>query len=316
MKNIVFYIGFAFLIFGCKSIEKNKENQKKVTLNFAVKKGQITQDWKNALKRRMNAKKLDSFAKIIRPVTQEELDWKNLIASKLENWNSFRDSLKVPFNNISLPDTITILLGFNGRDDGFTYKDRTVCLDITALNRVYGSAKKKVNDNRIDRIFSHEFTHLLSKKWIKNNDLKLKTFKDSILWECVYEGLGMYRSMSKKWFPVGDSLSQKSKETFEDLYPTFVDRIIGAHTKTPLSNPQKKEIHHQLSKGPMNKKWGALPVGVWFAFEAKGDDKNLVPWVQKGPDAILELAEKYLTGKSKKTFDAFLETLKEKKKEN
>jgi hypothetical protein len=312
MKNIVFYIGFAFLVFGCNNVENNKRSEKKVTLTFAVKNGQITQDWRNALKRRMSTKMLDSFSKISRPVTQEELDWKDLIASKLEKWNTFRDSLKIPFENTALPDSIVILLGFNGRDDAFTYKNNTVCFDVSALSYAYGSAKKKMNDNRIDRIFSHEFTHLLSKKWVKNNNLKLRNFKDSILWECTYEGFGMYRSMSKKWLPVGDSLSQKSKETFEDLYPKFVDRIIRAHTKTSLSNSQKREIHHQLSKGPMNKKWGALPVGVWLAFEAKGDDKNLIPWIQKGPDAILELAEKHLTGESKKAFDTFLETLKDK----
>lgn len=41
-------------------------------------------------------------------------------------------------------------------------------------------------------------------------------------------------------------------------------------------------------------KWGALTAALWFAAEAKGDDKNLQKWVKKGPQGILELADRYL----------------------
>ena len=54
-------------------------------------------------------------------------------------------------------------------------------------------------------------------------------------------------------------------------------------------------------------KWGALPVGVWLAIEAKGDDKNLIPWINMGPDAIIPLAKKYLDGKSKQRFNKVFE---------
>lgn len=60
----------------------------------------------------------------------------------------------------------------------------------------------------------------------------------------------------------------------------------------------------------MKKKWGALPVAVWLALEAKGNDENLIKWVNKGPNAIIPLAEKYLTGESKIAFDEFLKNNK------
>jgi len=154
----------------------------------------------------------------------------------------------------------------------------------------------------MDRIFAHEYTHLLHKEWARQNDLKLETYKDSILWECFYEGFGMYRSMSKKWFPVDGSLSKTSEETFKTLYPIFTDRLITIDSSSLLSKQDKIKLHKNLSRGSMKKKWGALPVGVWLAMEANGNHKNLNKWIEKGPEAIIPLAKKHLTGSEKIRF--------------
>ncbi len=49
----------------------------------------------------------------------------------------------------------------------------------------------------------------------------------------------------------------------------------------------------------MTQKWGALPMAVWLAIEAKGNDENLIKWVQKGPDTVIPLAIKYLSEENK-----------------
>ncbi|PKV49704.1 hypothetical protein ATE84_1739 [Aquimarina sp. MAR_2010_214] len=297
-----------------KSSSINKiEDTRIIKVKLGVNSNRISNEWKNVLGSRKSASKLDSLSNVVKQLTKEEQDWINLIESKTSKWNAFRDSLKVPFQNIRLKDTISVLLGYQGGDDAFTYKNKTICLDVNALHKAYGSAKKSVNDNRIDRIFAHEFTHLLHKEWAKENNLKLDTFKDQILWECVTEGFGMYRSMSTKWFPIGDSLSLTSKKTFENLYPKFTERIIKVCTQSNLTSEEENNLHANLSRGSMKKKWGALPVAVWLALEAKGNDKNLVKWVNKGPDAIILLAEKYLTNESKIAFDEFLKSNKSSK---
>ncbi len=312
MRTILLSIVLICGIIGCQKNEKTttsnvkNEDNRIVKVKLGIDSSKISDDWKDVLVGRKIASELDSLCKVVNPISKEEQDWLELIDSKSKVWNTFRDSIKVPFQNIKLKDTIYVLLGYRSGDDAFTYKDQTVCLDLTALHRAYGSAKNLENDNRIDRLFAHEFTHLLSKKWAKNNELKLNTFKDDILWECLYEGLGMYRSMSSKWYPIGDSLSHTSKNTFEVLYPKFTEKIIKVSTQPNLTIEEEKELHANLSRGSMKKKWGALPVAVWLALEAKGNDENLVKWVNKGPDAIIPLAEKYLTGESKITFEEFL----------
>ncbi len=325
--NIYFIALSSILLMNCNSNSKKETNSEHIEViknssintvednriikvKLGINSDQISNEWRNVLANRKNASILDSLSNVIKQITKEEQDWINLIESKTNKWNAFRDSLKVPFQNIKLNDTISILLGYQGGDDAFTYNNKTICLDVNALNKAYGSAKKSVNNNRIDRIFAHEFTHLLHKQWAKKNNLKLDTFKDQILWECVTEGFGMYRSMSPKWFPTGDSLSLTSKNTFKKLYPIFTEKIIKVSTQSNLTPEEENDLHANLSRGSMKKKWGALPVAVWLALEAKGNDENLIKWVNKGPDAIIQLAEKHLTNESKIAFNEFLKSNK------
>lgn len=306
----------AIIFMSCNSTPKKEattnktEDARAVKVKVGITSNKISNEWKEALTKRKSSAVLDSLSSVVKEITKEEQEWINLIQSKTNKWNAIRDSIKAPFKNITLNDTITVLLGYQGGDDAFTPNSKTICLDVNTMHREYGSATKPVNDNRIDRIFAHEFTHLLHKQWAIKNNLEIKSFKDQILWECVTEGFGMYRSMSTKWFPVGDSLSATAEKIFLNLYPIFAERISKVVTNSNLTKEEESALHANLSRGPMKRKWGALPVAVWLALEAKGNDENLVKWVNKGPDAIILLAEKYLTGESKIAFNTFLKNNK------
>jgi len=242
----------------------------------------------------MSRASLDSMARLKRPLSAEELDWQKLITAKVLCWNSFRDSLGMLFPQIQLPDTVQVLLGFLGNDDGFTYRNRTVCIDLTALCRAYGKAGLPENDSRIDRIFSHEYTHLLHKAWAVKSNLRLNNFKDSILWECLYEGVGTYRSLNAKWLPVNGALPAVTVATLKELYPVFAERLIIIGTTMSLSPEEKVFLNSHLSRGNVNQKWGAFTVGIWLALEAQGDDRKLAALIDKGPPVVLQLAQQYL----------------------
>lgn len=127
----------------------------------------ISAEWKNVLVSRMNSFHLDSFTHLQRTLTKKEKAWEKLIIAKARSWNTFKDSLSIPFKDVEISETIYVLTGYLGDDDGFTYGSQTVCLDLTALNRAYGEADLPENDNRIDRIFALEYTHLLHKSWAR-----------------------------------------------------------------------------------------------------------------------------------------------------
>ena len=302
IQIIWFLIFVAFVSCKKSNSRTNNTELKKTYIKLCVENNKISQDWRNVLNTRQSKTYLDSLEKVVKPLSHLEKDWLNLIKSKTNQWNQMKDSLKIPFGEINISDTTYIYLGYQGNDDGFTYQYQTVCFDLTALQRAYGSAKDSINDNRIDRIFAHEYTHVLHKEWARQHELELKTYQDSILWECLYEGIGMYRSMSSRWIPVNDTLSKTAAETFEKLYPIFVDRLIEIESNSTLTVQDKKRLNKNLSRGSMKQKWGALPIGVWLALESRGDDKKLIPWIEKGPDAVVPLALKYLTGENKTKF--------------
>jgi len=259
----------------------------------------ISDDWRAALQTRMSKKDIDSMGDIKRKLTTEETEWKYLIVSKTAEWNSYRDSLAVPFHRIILPDTIYVMLGFLGDDDAFTFEKQTVCLDLTALSRVYGKAGLEENGSRINRIFAHEYTHLLHKEWARKAGYNPETFLDEILWECLYEGIGMYRSLNPSWLPINDTLPTATQSALRTLYPVFTDRMIAIKKNSSLSDNEKQRLHANLSRGTVDKKWGAFPVAIWLSLEAKGDETHLAKWIDKGPIAVIELAKKYLPADDK-----------------
>ncbi len=279
-----------------------------IIIKTAIEKDHISSEWKDALKTRMTKKYIDSLSGIKKLFTGEEAGWLTLINSKAMRWNSFRDSLAIPFSNIVLNDTINILLGCGGADDGFTYQLRTVCFDLTALQTNYGNADLPENNERIDRLFAHEYTHLLHKAWAMKKNLSLRVFRDSILWECIYEGIGMYRSLNPRWLPVKDSLPTTTLSALKELYPVFTKRMTAIFTLSSPSDEEKQKLNANLSRGPVQKKWGALPVAIWLALEAKGDHSNLIRWIEMGPACIMILALKYLDEKNSKKLKAALES--------
>jgi len=259
----------------------------------------ISDEWRAALRSRMSKEEIDSMGHVKRKLTTEETEWKDLIVSKTAEWNSYRDSLAVPFHRIILPDTIYVMLGFLGDDDAFTFEKQTVCLDLTALSRVYGKAGLEENSSRINRIFAHEYTHLLHKEWARKAGYNPKTFLDEIMWECLYEGIGMYRSLKPRWLPISDTLPTATQSALRTLYPVFTDRMIAVKKNNSLSDNEKQKLHANLSRGTVDKKWGAFPVAIWLSLEAKGDEKHLAKWIDKGPIAVIELAKKYLPADDK-----------------
>ena len=121
-----------------------------IIVQSGIEKDRVSPIWVKALTNRMPADKIDSIAGLTKPLTIQEENWEKIIQSKSSGWNLFRDSLGIPFKAVNLSDTIYILTGYSGRDDGFTYGLQTVCFDLTALQREYGNVDLPENDKRID----------------------------------------------------------------------------------------------------------------------------------------------------------------------
>jgi hypothetical protein len=253
--------------------------------------GAVTAEWQEAIRDRHTQEELSKIATSITKLTGEETLWADLIKRKVPSWLAMIDSLRIPFEAITPPDTVAILLGNLGGEDAFVYASSTICFDLSKLHHYYGSASTTANGNRIDRFFAHEFTHVLHKAWRKKHGLELESPFEDALWKCLTEGLGNYRSLSDKWIMTGGRLTPHARKVLRRLQPIFVQRLTALkHATVEEAAP----LLEGLSMGPFDQKWGALTVALWLAQEAKGDDHNLQKWVEAGLSGVLLLAQKYL----------------------
>ncbi len=298
----IFLFAAAAMLSPSVTAKRNNDPYHTVIPFLCVSNDRISREWKAALTSRMSKEELDSVSTMTRPLNQSEERWMALIKARAGVWSRHIDSLKKPFSNCELPATLYVYMGYSGLDDAFTYQYNTVCLDLTAFQHNYGDAELPENTNRIDRIFAHELTHLMHKDWARRNKYSAADFRDSVLWECLYEGIGMYRSLNAQWLPVNRTLPEASRNAMDELLPVFVGNIIEVQTSANIDAASRKRITASLSRGRVQKKWGAFTVAIWLALEANGEDSKLAYWIDRGPEAVTGLAKKYLTGGLKEKF--------------
>lgn len=274
-----------------QSHSENTNPTIEVTMGLQVD-GTITDDWYKAIKDRLPIDEARRIRTTRRPLTEGEGEWLHLIRVSAVGWGERRIILQKPFTGISLPKKTYILVGNQIGDDGFTYRDDTICVDVAAMEKNYGDASTDENQQRLVRLLDHEYTHLVHHEWIRRNPISMKTPFDRALRDLWVEGFGNYRSLSQKWVDDKGRLTDSANRTLNVLEPIFVERVVNLSVADETA---EAELIKGLSRGPFNKKWGALPVALWLARESKGEDENLRKWVEAGPGGVIELAKLHLS---------------------
>ncbi len=285
----VLYVTIALITFTLHA----KESQ--IDLMYGVdEKGSITKNWIGYSPDKQNEKKQRAELK---PLTEQEQKWAKLIADRVSIWQTQLDKIAVPFASTEVPRHFSIVMGNRGGRDAFTYPSqfpKTIFFNLSVLNRSYGDASSESNRQRIDRIFAHEFTHLLQDNWSEKHPYPITSHVKYALNESYKEGFGHYRSISNKWKDSKGVITEHAENTLKKLELEFVKRIA---LLASASDEDAKQHLRGLATGPFNKKWGALTVALWLTKEAKGNDHNLIKWVDLGPNGVLQLANKHLPEK-------------------
>ena len=261
--------------------------------------GKASDEWLAAIETRMPSSEFEKVRGNKKPLGESERRWLKLVETTARSWSLRRRKLQIPFGKTKAPEKLVILAGNQGDDDGFTYLENIICVELAALAANYGDAELEENKGRIIRILDHEYTHLLHHEWFRKNPPDLTTPLARALRDCIAEGIGNYRSLSSKWIDENGVLTGHAKSTLKELEPVFVERL----TKLRRARPDEEESLRQgLSRGRFDKKWGALTVALWLAQEAKGNERNLIKWVKRGPNGVVKLARKYLSAELKNDF--------------
>ncbi len=253
--------------------------------------GTVTDAWVDAIRGWHDGEALGDVLREQHAMSDEEAGWAALIHSRAAAWSAMTDSLRLPFGGVVPPEAAYVLLGNVGGQDAFTPSDSTIGFDLRRLSDLYGAASASENADRIDRLFAHEFTHLLHKAWREEHEPLVTSPLDRALWDCLVEGLGNYRSLSARWLEDEGDLTPHAREVLTRLQPIFAERLAALQH---ASDAEASVLMEGLSSGPFDQKWGALTVALWLALESRGDDRRLRRWVDAGPRGVLTLARTYL----------------------
>lgn len=251
--------------------------------------------WLELLRRRLPEAEVAAAAAAIRPLAPEERAWAELAAERVATWRTRLPELVALFEPVEPPVTIRLVLGNRGGEDAFTHDPTTVGFDLSRLAALYGDAASEENRDRIDRLFLHEFTHLLQKAWLPSHPQPQTTPFELAELEIWTEGLGNYVSMSRRWRAHGGEASPAARSALERLEPRLVERLVALACAPP---ERAQRLTADLSNGPFAEKWGALTAALWLEREASVDPATLRRFVQGGVAEVRELARRNLSPES------------------
>jgi hypothetical protein len=255
--------------------------------------GDPSQTWTEMVRRLRGGEVEPSSAA---PLTPDEAAWANLIASRIAEWNAEIPSLAQHFGSIDPPATARIVVGNQGGEDAFTFDAQTIGFDVGRLLANYGRSDLQENHDRLDRFFRHEYVHLLQKRWLQRHPYSPTTPVEKALFGIWTEGLGNYYSLSGRWRGNNDALSDHARKTLETLSPRLVDRIRALG----CAGPQEADVLlSDLSFGPFDQKWGALPAALWIAAEVERSPDALRRFVDAGPAGVWEFLVRNLPDQSR-----------------
>jgi hypothetical protein len=253
--------------------------------------GRMTATWKNAIRDRHAAAEFKTLAAQRRPLQPDELAWFNLVKAQLERWRTTIPELNRPFVGATPPPRLVLLLGNAGGNDGFTYRTDTICFDLADWRENYGPADAPGNDDRVQRVLSHEYTHLLVARWTEKHPFPRTTPYRRAVYVLFNEGLGNYYSLSQAWRAKDGMLPDAAQVVLTRNTPILLDRMQRLQTAT---REDEAALTNNLSSGPFDRKWGAVTIALWLSQDQSSDPDALRRFIAAGPVDVPAFIQRHL----------------------
>ncbi len=254
-------------------------------------KGDATDQWLAMLRKRLSPAEYDSVARLHKRRTVDEQTWAALIQSRIESWQREIPALAAPFHPVSPPSRVLLVLGNRGGGDAFTHDPTTIGFDLAELTANYGVAAQPQNAALMDRLFRHEFTHLLQKAWLPTHPWLADSPLRTALLDIWLEGLGNYYSLSERWRSLNGQRADAAQRALGELEPRFVARLSALAC---ADSGKTDALLVGISSGPFDHKWGAVPAALWLEDEQEASPLALRSFIVAGPAGVRELAGRHL----------------------
>ena len=252
--------------------------------------GEAAARWMAMIRQRLPEAELRALGPLRKPLTTAERAWADLILARETAWEREIPGLATDFEPVAPPAQVEIVLGNRGGPDAFV-NDPAIGFDLGALHAAYGAADLPENAERIDRLFRHEYVHLLQKAWLRERPYAADSPLRAALAEIWAEGMGNYHSLSARWKADDGRPSAAAAEARAVLGPRLVARIAALACAPP---ERAAELTADLSTGAFDEKWGALPAALWLEAETARSERALRDFVLAGPEGVWALAGRHL----------------------
>jgi hypothetical protein len=249
--------------------------------------GTATPTWTDGIAVAIGREAAEAHQRERRPLTPGARAWLEVLREAVPLVAARAPELARPFG--IEPFDAVVAAGNRGSSDGFGWVDRFVGINVEAFEESYGLPDDGALD-RMVRIVSHEYVHLLTYATFPHQRELRRTPRDRALWTLFHEGIGDYVSISSRWLPdETGSPSPVAARALERLEPILVERLEALATATTEEEPA---LRAGISMGKFDEKWGSLPVALWLHAEAarRGHDATMTWMVREGPDGVLALA--------------------------
>ena len=253
--------------------------------------GDATGQWLTMLRKRLSPSEYDSVARLRKRRSPDEQAWAALIQSRVASWEGEIRVLAEPFHPVVPPGRVLIVLGNRGGGDAFTHDPTTIGFDLAELAGNYGIANQPQSAELLDRLFRHEFTHLLQKAWLPTHPWNAASPLRAALLDIWQEGLGNYYSLSDRWRSQNGQRSETAQRALTGLEPRFVARLSALACVQP---DKAAALLVGISSGPFDRKWGAVPAALWLDEDQAAPASALRHLIVAGPAGIWDLADRHL----------------------
>lgn len=257
--------------------------------------GSATEQWLAILQKRLTESEFNKAGRVIRPLTADELAWERLIRARRAEWERMTDRIERLYEGARPPQHVLIVTGNRGASDAFVHDQATIGFDLSALQAQYGAATEPVNVDRMDRLFRHEYAHLMQKAWLLIDPYEPGTPLEHALLDIWLEGLGTYHSLSERWRTTAGRHSQAARDALDIMEPRLLVRLSALTCSSP---DDASLLTADLSQGAFDRKWGALTAGLWLENEAgrgQSPDDALRSFIRAGPAGVWDLAARQLS---------------------
>lgn len=268
---------------------------RRLTVTVAIdRQGRATPQWIDLIRDRIDANELAGVRMSPRALSGDDTQWIATIKTGAPDWFKDTGNLDAPFRQTTPPPTLAVVIGAQGGDDAFWTRPDIIAFDLSALNNAYGYGDPAARPALIGRLLSREYTRLRLNLYLDGagwaRDWAARDPFLAAVRSLYVQGLATLRGIEgdRHWLNEDGTLTIAAKTALAELQPVMVERLKGL-----LANrsPRTSDAWlNEMSQGPLDRRWGALPIALWLAGDTAYDTGRIATWIESKPDAILQLA--------------------------